>query len=388
MKSLSPGDGAPIDELMAAANGFRNLDVPVDAPRELMGLVGGLRRTWQLRRWLGPLRRYNVPVASFAEQFEHPFLRWTLAHVFVPQMPASLLCILLSQLAEGRLATVEGGSLAFALAISRRYRELGGQIDYGVPVQEILVETDRLCDRAVGVRLADGSEQHADTVISAADGHSTLFEMLNGRYNSAEVRVQYETWPTFPPLVVASYGVGREYSEWPRASLIQLQTPLATAGRGVDHFSLRLYRGAAFAPPGKAVVQVLSWTDFEHWSELQRSDREAYEAQKTEVARQVLERLEAHLPGVSAAVEMTDVATPYSFWRYTRNWRGAFEGWLPIAGHGGASLPKALPGLEKFYMAGQWVEPGGGIPRVLASGRQVVQLLCHRDKVPFVAVPS
>ena len=51
-------------------------------------------------------------------------------------------------------------------------------------------------------------------------------------------------------------------------------------------------------------------------------------------------------------------------------------------------LPKTLPGLDGFYMAGQWVEPGGGVPTVLASGRQGVQLICHRDKVPFAPSPN
>ena len=37
-------------------------------------------------------------------------------------------------MAEGDLATVEGGSLVFALAIAHRFRELGGQVVYGAPV--------------------------------------------------------------------------------------------------------------------------------------------------------------------------------------------------------------------------------------------------------------
>ena len=35
-------------------------------------------------------------------------------------------------------------------------------------------------------------------------------------------------------------------------------------------------------------------------------------------------------------------------------------------------------------MAGQWVEPGGGVPLALMSGRQAVQLMCHDAGRPFV----
>jgi len=38
----------------------------------------------------------------------------------------------------------------------------------------------------------------------------------------------------------------------------------------------------------------------------------------------VLERLEARYPGISSQVEMIDVATPYTWWRYTRNFKGAY----------------------------------------------------------------
>ena len=98
---------------------------------------------------------------------------------------------------------------------------------------------------------------------------------------------------------------------------------------------------------------------------------------------EVLERLEKHYPGISLLVEVTDVATPYTTWRYTRNHKGAYEGWLPVPETINARLEKTLPGLANFYMAGQWVMPGGGVPPCLYSGRHVAQLLCHRDRKPF-----
>jgi phytoene dehydrogenase-like protein len=48
-------------------------------------------------------------------------------------------------------------------------------------------------------------------------------------------------------------------------------------------------------------------------------------------------------------------------------------------------VPKTLADLDGFYMAGQWVEPGGGVPTAVMSGRQVVQLVCEAESRPFVA---
>ena len=69
-----------------------------------------------------------------------------------------------------------GGSLEFSRCIEHRYLDLGGQNHYSSAVEKILVEYGH----AVGVRLVDGSERCSDLTISAADGHATIFKMLDG----------------------------------------------------------------------------------------------------------------------------------------------------------------------------------------------------------------
>jgi phytoene dehydrogenase-like protein len=81
-----------------------------------------------------------------------------------------------------------------------------------------------------------------------------------------------------------------------------------------------------------------------------------------------------------------DVATPLTFERYTGNWQGSFEGWMitPQNAHIAMKpMSKTLPGLENFFMCGQWVEPGGGLPTGVMSGRKLVQMLCKQDNVEF-----
>ena len=51
-------------------------------------------------------------------------------------------------------------------------------------------------------------------------------------------------------------------------------------------------------------------------------------------------------------------------------------------------VAKTLPRLEGFYMAGQWVEPGGGVPTALTCGRQLVQILCANENHAFTATPA
>jgi phytoene desaturase len=380
MKALAPEDAAIIDEIIAGVRAVRGLELAPEKPRQLMGFFDNVKLMWKLRRAIRYVKRYNMSVISFAQRINNPFLRWAITNTFVPEMPMLFLFWLLAELAEGQLGTVEGGSLAFATSIARRYAALGGETTVGASVEEILVENDR----AVGVRLADGTEHRADVVISAADGHSTIFAMLGGRYVDEEIRNRYDKWPLFRPLVMVSFGVAGQFPAKPAEHMVRLDTPFAIGTDLVDAMGFRIFDyDPTLAPTGKTVVQVMAETNFDYWDEL-RQDRAAYEAEKERVAGEVLQRLEWYLPGISSQVEVTDVATPYTLWRYTRNHRGAYEGWLMTPDMLRVQVPKTLPGLDSFYMAGQWVEPGGGVPAVIPSGRQVIQLLCHHDGKRFV----
>ncbi len=97
--------------------------------------------------------------------------------------------------------------------------------------------------------------------------------------------------------------------------------------------------------------------------------------------------MDDRLPGLADHVQVIDVVTPLTFWRHARSWRGAYEGWLPTPTTFNEHVPKQLGKLEDLWLAGQWVEPGGGIPSALMSGRQVVQLICERLRRSFVSVP-
>jgi phytoene dehydrogenase-like protein len=49
-------------------------------------------------------------------------------------------------------------------------------------------------------------------------------------------------------------------------------------------------------------------------------------------------------------------------------------------------MSQMLPGLSNFYMAGQWVQPGGSIPAVAMSGRNAVQIICQKDNKEFMTM--
>jgi phytoene dehydrogenase-like protein len=124
-------------------------------------------------------------------------------------------------------------------------------------------------------------------------------------------------------------------------------------------------------------------SNFSYWQSLSE-DLNSYHAEKGEIGDRVLGALDRRFSGLSHLVEMRDVATPITYHRYTGNWQGSHQGWLVTPQTWKFRMKKNLPGLDNFYLAGQWVEPGGGVPSAAMSGRNVIQLLCKRDRKPFV----
>jgi len=376
LKGVSPRDGQVIEGLVREVRRFSTFSPPWDKPG--LGLADVLR----MLPYAHSLFKYQkISTEEFAAHFRDPFLRQVFLAIFpLPDMPMFLAILNLAIICCGNAGYPEGGSLEFARAIERRYLGLGGQIHYNSRVSEILVENG--C--AVGVRLADGGEHRADWVISAADGHSTLFEMLPGKYVGTTVRRYYEELPLWKPLVYICLGVNRDLSQEPPIVMVHLEPPVTIADEKYEWISWFNYGyDSTLAPAGKSVVISMQETNFEFWEEVY-ADRSRYEVEKQKVTETLVAELEKYYPGIRPQIEVTDVATPMTWVRYTGNWRGAYQGWLPTRKAFGTRMKKALPGLDNFCMCGQWVEPGGGVPTAAASGRQVIQVICKRDKKRFV----
>jgi len=151
-----------------------------------------------------------------------------ISHSFGAENPMMMLLFVLGLQHSKSAGYIIGGALSLVSSIEKRYLALGGEIHYKSRVVKILVENDR----AVGIRLADGSEHRADWVISAADGRTTIFDMLGGAYLNEKVKSKYDNPNLFQPLVYVGLGVARQLEDLP-ASIGGLSYPLVSPGKTV-----------------------------------------------------------------------------------------------------------------------------------------------------------
>lgn len=382
LKAIAPEDTRFIDSFVKGIRAFQRTDIfgMLEKPPELLGVSGILKQVWKLRHTLiyygGP---FNQPMEKFVQSIKSDELRRLLLNLFLPEVPVWFVMLILSLLANRQMGLLEGSCSDFVASMAERYKNLGGEITFNSTVKEILIENNR----AVGVKLVDGTEYRTDIVVAAGDGFSTLFNLLGGRFISPKLKDCYQNWRHLVPIVTVSFGVNQEYPGESPLKFLLLKKPLTIGNITIDGFPVRIFNyGTQFSPPGKTIVQALLHSDWDFWDKL-RHDRDGYEAEKKRVCAETLARLETHYPGITARVEMTDIATPYTTWRYTLNHKGAFMGWVPTPKALRTLFPKTLPGLENFYMAGQWIMPGGGVPPCLYSGRHVIQIQCQRDGKKF-----
>ena len=386
MKELAPDDHQLIEDFIDGIHTFMSFDMAMlqAKPRSLLTAAEWGDFGLKVLPYAMPLARWGMTSAEdFGQSFHDPFMRRAIPLMMGwPECPVMVGQSLLAYLHSGNAAFPAGGSLEFARAIERRYLDLGGRIDYKAQVQKVLVENDH----AVGVRLYDDSEHRADYVISAADGRGTVYDMLDGQYADKHLRRAYDGHLPIHTMVQVSYGIARDLSAEPHWANYLLDTPQTIGGTdhsflGVKHYCF----DPGMAPPGKSAVTVMLKSDHDYWQRIY--GRKLYDTEQIQVCEQVCAFLESRYPGISADMEVKDVATPMSFERYTGNWLGSTCGWLltkdtmrmMIQG-----LPKTLPKLGNFFLAGQWVEPGGSVPVVAMSGRNAIQLICHEDGKAFV----
>ncbi len=384
--SKAPEDEREIALFISATRKLTGMKLSSEKAPELASLWDKAKMFWNMLPYMGVFSKYmRLPAREYARRFQNPLLRKAMEVMFEPEMAVVFQMMTLAWMHKKTAGYPVGGSLRFANRILKRFRKLGGRIHFEKKVVEILVEEDK----AVGIRLEDGSEHFADYVISAADGYSTHFKLLNGEYLTPKLEKWYSEMATFPSVVFVALGIDQPLDGEPHALLFPLKKRIQLDPQtSLTHLPLRIHNfDPTLAPVGKTLVTfTLETFHTDYWIQLYRRDPSRYHQEKERISQAILQALEGRISGIAEKVEMIDVATPATFSRYTGNWKGSFEGWMLTPEAGLKSLGHQLPNLKNFYTCGQWVEVGGGLPTVLLSGRAVAQLICKAEGKPFKVI--
>jgi len=383
-KRLAPEDSVLIDKLVRAARRCASLEPPLEKPVELMTHREKMRTLMRILPMLPVILRWkNLPVTTYLARYKNNLVREALSAVAGSEyMSALVLVMVLAFRTRNTCGFVAGGSWDFAMSIADRYTRLGGNLRYKARVASVIVENNR----AVGVRCDDGTVVPAATVVSCADGHTTIFKMLEGRFVNKKIRYLYDNCQLFPALIQVSLGIKKVFPDAPHTLNLPVPSPLRVDDQTRHYrFEVETFGSdSKLCPEGTSVITVRVPTSYEFWTNLKKNDFNRYRAEKKAVIQEIITILDQRFPGLAENVDRSDIATPATFVRYTGNWQGSYEGWLPTPQILGRRIPYMLPGLKDFYMAGHWVVAGGGLPSAALSGRYAAHMICASKGKAFV----
>jgi phytoene dehydrogenase-like protein len=273
---------------------------------------------------------------------------------------------------------IKGGSYPLAQRMVEKYTRLGGKLTFKKRVEKIIVENNI----AKGVILTDGTVLPADYVIGAADGYSTIYKMLEAKYLSKEIEFAYKKWELFTPLVQVSFGINKVVKA-DSPILLNFTKDLAIGRTKLEYgYSLMNYSyDSTMAPEGKTTIVLRYESPWKLWENL---EGEEYRKEKQQIQQDAVACLEAIYPGIAEYIQVIDVATPKTDVKYTGVKDGAYEGFMPSRENMMKALKMQLPKLKNFYMAGQWLFPGGGLPPSAQTGKWAVQMICKKKKQKFI----
>ena len=166
-------------------------DLFSDDPDELLALaaLGARFRGMDKRTLHNTVRLLTGSAADFLDDyFESDILKGYLASSSIigtkvgPYSQGSGLVLLYHSIGEhdgefGAWAFHKGGNGGFTKVLARAAQSFGAEIVLESPVANVITKNGR----ATGVALADGTEYHATTVVSALDPRRTFLELVNPR---------------------------------------------------------------------------------------------------------------------------------------------------------------------------------------------------------------
>lgn len=307
--------------------------------------------------------------SEFAEKFKNATLRLLLENIIGEEYSASGMVFTMATLTSGDGGYPEGGSLAMARRMAKKFRTLGGTIHFNTAVEKVSVNDGTANGVYIGGELVP-----ADAVIVTRDTLSAIDTMFDQPIHEpwAE-QMRKDTVPMLDTFI--GLGVSADLSLLPGNMMFRLEQPISCGGLKVQVIGYNNYAGyAGYAPEGcTALTSVVVGDTYDFWKEAQKKG--TYEEEKQRFAEDFIEALSNQVPEIRGKITVWDVATPLTYERYLGSYKGSWMSYMK-KGQTNVSYPCKPSSMNNVYFAGQRLQSPGGLPVALTTGRTAVQHLC------------
>lgn len=387
---ISPEDKEIIEDFCLDIKKLQSFSIPVGKPMDMMNIIEKIKYILSMKDVGMIMQKYSkISVPEFAKKFKHPALREALAS-FLPEgeYSASSIIFPLGTFTGGQSSIPKGGSKALAMRMVERYLSLGGTIEVSCEA----VDLDIRGDTVSRIKCKNGKSFEANYFIAACDAKVLYERLLKGQYPDPEFQKRYNN-PTVYPLASNIYiGIGYEgtMEDIPRTlrfsveslNINQNQKPIKDLQ--MTHYAYE----TDFTPEGHTVITFAInqfQPELDMWEALVK-DREAYNREKARIGKAVIRAMENRFPHMIGKLKLLDVASPQTYERYCNAYRGAFMGFWPTISGKQMAHTGSIKDLSNIVLSGQWLQPPGGLPTALITGKDTIMRICMKEKKQFIGV--
>ena len=381
---LSLEDKNQIDEFCQDIKTLQKFEIPTGKPFDLLKLSEKIKFFLSMKEAGMIMSKYGkIDLKTYASRYHHPALKALFSNFLPEGYQASSIFFALASFTKGQASIPYGGSNDFSKRMEAKYLSLGGNLLLNSEVQKIEIESNQ----ATSVILKDGQAINADYIIGACDAFHFYSNLLEGKYNDQAFEKRYNN-PKIYPLasqIQISLSYQGNLDQYPRSQSFGIQ-PIPLLGRDLDRIVMVHYaHEKTFAPKDRTLITI-SINQFKEevdlWFSLHRNKME-YQNFKNELVKKIITQIEIVFPEMKGKLMLLDVATPVTYNRYCNAYRGAFMGFLPTLKGKTLNHSGKIKKLSNVFLSGQWLQPPGGLPVALLTGKDTIMRICALEKTSF-----
>lgn len=378
---ISPEDKEAIEAFCQDIRQLHSFSLPVEKPMDMMNMIEKIKFVYSMKK-IGPMmQKYDkISVQDLAAKFKHPALRDAIAS-FMPEGDYSATSVLfpLGTFTGGQASIPMGGSKALALRMVDKYTSLGGRVETSCEAVDVQID-GKTVQR---ITCKNGKVFEADFFIAACDPKVLYERLLQGQFPDPAFEKRYNNQEEYPLASNIYVGIGYEgrMDDIPRTVKFPVTSvEINQFGKPIENLQMTHYGYEPdFAPEDHTAITVAInqfAPELEAWEDLVK-DKQAYAREKKRVGDEVIRAMEIRFPHMAGKLKLLDVATPQTYERYCNAYRGAFMGFWPTIRGKSLSHTGRIKGLHNMVLSGQWLQPPGGLPVALVTGKDTIARLCR-----------
>lgn len=276
---------------------------------------------------------------------------------------------------------VHGGLYSIALALEKLALHLGVEFSFNNPVVQIQTEGDRIN----GVRLNNGSEITCDLIFTNTDVTDTILNLMpESSFTDKKKEKQKKIEPSCSGFVIM-LGCGKKWAQLKHHNVFFSSDYEKEFNDIFDEKKLpddptiyianTSYSDPKHAPEDSSNLFILVNAPYIHSYQNWPNLKQFY-------TTFLIEELEKRgLKGLNQSIETIEIITPLDFFEKYRSNRGSIYGTSSNSRLSAFLRPRNKEKTFKnLYMVGGSTHPGGGIPLVIQSAFNAIELLTRFEK--------